>query len=184
MNLSEQRIALIAAGQRLAARLELAQVSPEAISREAGLEPNSLTALFVDMENYLIALQQEFMDNLRLQVVQATAEHPLGGARLRLGAIAYLDGCLAQRSVRGWFIEARRQTRAVAQGLANQNQAYLLVISTEFRALRWPHPLAASRLFLTAVLEIARLEHGGGQPQAPARAALWDFLLSYEKKAA
>lgn len=179
MNPADPRTLLLAAGEKLADRLELSRLSAETLAATAGLAPASLGTAFGDLDGYLVALQQQFMTRLRDAVLKAATAQTRSSARLREGGIAYLDCCLLHHGQRGWFLRARRQSTQVAGGLRKQDQAYLLMLALEFKSMHWPHPQAAARLFLGQLQSIGHEEHAVRRALPELRAALWDFLDTY-----
>lgn len=180
MNAAAEKIALLDAGEKLAAQQRLAAVTPTAICAEAQLPEARMAEQFGSFDEYLAALQQRFMDRLRDGIVAAVAGAPAGRERLRTGALSYLDGCLAQHSLRDWFLVARTSMPAVEQGLRRQNHTFELMLASEFIVMQWPHPRAGARLFIAALLDVARAEHDPGRPLPQLRDALWDFLVTYD----
>lgn len=174
--------ALLEAGLRLSERLALAQLDAATVAAEAGLTPDDFSRTYAGQEQFLDALQHRFMDGLRAAVIAATQGLPPGYERAKRGALAYLDGCLARRGLRAWLLTARLHSPALAESLHKQNQGYLLILPLEFTALQWPHPQAGGRLFLAALQEIGRIEHGPGRPQSELRNALWQFLRTYDRR--
>jgi len=172
--------ALIQAGLRLSEHLPLGALDPGSVAAEAGLTPEDFNRAYAGQEQFLDALQRRFMDGLRAAVIAATEGLPPGYERAKRGALAYLDGCLARRGLRAWLLAARLNYPALAESLHKQNQGYLLILPLEFTALRWPHPQAGGRLFLAALQEIGRIEHGPGRPNSELRNALWQFLRTYD----
>lgn len=179
MSAEATKASLLAAGERLAARLPLADLTAAALAAEAGLDESAVLAPFGGLEPYLVELQQTFMTELRDAVLRAAMSETGNRQRLRAGGVAYLDHCLQKRALRSWFLQARRQTAAVAAGLHKQDQAYHLLLGIEFRNLGWPHPHAAGRLFLSQLQDLSQEEHAVSRPLPDLRAALWDFLDTY-----
>lgn len=179
---ADPKQALLAAGAALAPTLALEQLDEATLAAAAGLPASALRDHFGDLDTYLVALQQRFMTGLRDVVVAHAGAQPDPAARLREGGIAYLDECLRQHALRSWFIEGRRGTVALAEGLHKQNQPYLLILAGELRTLGWPHPQAGARLFLSALLEVGRDEHGHARPLPALRAALWEVLETYSPR--
>lgn len=175
------RDALLKAGLKLAEHVDYGEASAEGVAEAAGLPVAVLHTHFVDFSYYLIALQQQFLDELRDNIIKATSGQPPGYQRLQTATLTYLDGCLRHHGLRSWLMEARRELAGVADGLRRQNQSYALIISTEFRAQGWPHPLAGARLFLSVIQEASRAEHWAGRPLREMRNAIWDFLRTYDK---
>lgn len=166
-------------GMDLADRIDYTEMSLTPVAKTARVPLAQLKARFVDFTHYLIAVQQQFLDDLRDQVIASTALYPPGLDRVRSATLVYLDHCLKHRGLRGWLMQARRQEPLLAEGLRRQNHSFSLVISTEFHALHWPHPLAAARMYLAAIQEAARLEQSEGAPLPYLREAIWDIARFY-----
>jgi AcrR family transcriptional regulator len=149
------------------------------IAKVAKVPVERLQAQFIDFTHLLIAAQQYILDDLRDSVIDATAHFPPGLERVRSATRVYLDHSLRHRGLRTWLLQARREEPQLAEGLRRQNHSFALVISTEFHALGWPHPLAAARLYLAAIQEAARLEQTKGHSLDFIREAIWDIARFY-----
>ncbi len=173
--MSAQRLALMQAGARLAAQVRLDELTPAQVCAEAGLQPTAFAAHFTDLTEYLVALQQDFMDRLRAKIVAVTTGVPAGIRRTELAAETYLGVCLAERALRAWLIEARSRPDVLA-GLRRQNHIYWILIGIEFEALGWPHPQAAARLYLTMLNEASVIENRLGQRSPAVHLTVRNFL--------
>ncbi|MDP9139313.1 MAG: hypothetical protein M3O62_00790 [Pseudomonadota bacterium] len=173
--MSAQRQALIQAGGRLAAHVTLGELTPERLCAESGLAPTAFSANFTSLTEYLVTLQQDFMDRLRAKIVAVTTGVPAGIRRTELAAETYLGACLSERALRAWLIEARAQPDVLA-GLRQQNHIYWILIGIEFEALGWPHPRAAARLYLTMLNEASVIENRLGKRSNAVRLTVRNFL--------
>lgn len=182
MTLPDPKTALLTAGERLAPRLSLGQLSPEALEAEAGMPAGTLAAEFGDLDGYLVALQGKFMTELRDRVV-AAAITQTGPDRLIQGGIAFLERCLEVRPLRSWLLKARRETEAVAQGLQKQDQGYIMILGLELRGLGFNNPPVAAKEFLAMLQQAGKEEHLAGQPLPALRERLWDYLRNPAKAA-
>lgn len=149
------------------------------VAKGAKVPVAQLQTQFVDFTHLLIAVQQYILDELRDNVIDATAHLPPGLERVRTATKVYLDHSLQRRGLRVWLLQARREQPQLAEGLRRQNHSFALVISTEFHALGWPYPLAAARLYLASIQEAARLEQPKGEALAYVREAIWDIARFY-----
>ena len=149
------------------------------IGKAARVPVERLRKEFIDLTHLLIAAQQYLLDDLRDRVIDDTSHLSPGLERVRSATRVYLDHSLEHRGLRGWLLQARREKQQLAEGLRRQNHSFALVISTEFHALGWPHPLAAARLYLAAIQEAARLEQAKGEPLPYIREAIWDIARVY-----
>lgn len=163
----------------VACTLPYGEATLDQIAKAAKVPVERLRAEFIDLTHLLIAVQQYILDDLRDRVIEGTSHLNPGLDRVRSATKVYLDHSLEHRGVRGWLLQARREKQQLAEGLRRQNQSFALVISTEFHALGWPHPLAAARLYLAAIQEAARLEQAKGEPLAYIREAIWDIARVY-----
>lgn len=170
---------LFAVSMELSKTVEYGDATLALIAKAAKIPVERLREEFVDFTHYLIAIQQRFLDELRSEVIAATAHIPPGLARIRGATLVYLDHCLKHHDLRGWMVQARREQPLIAEGLRRQNHSFGLIISTEFHALRWPHPLAAARLYLAAINEVARMEQTKGEVIPHLRDAIWDIARFY-----
>lgn len=170
---------LLALGMQMADSIPYRKASLAHVARRAKVPVSRLNAHFVDFTHYLIAVQQKFLDELRDEVIAATAPLPPGLERVRIATVVYLDHCLRHHGLRDWLLQARKEEPLLAEGLRRQNHSFALVISTEFHILKWPHPLAAARLYLAAIQEAGRLEHAAGKPLPHIREAIWDIARHY-----
>lgn len=170
---------LFAVSMELANTVEFSDASLLRVAKAAKIPVARLRTEFVDFTHYLIAIQQRFLDELRDEVIAVTAQTPPGLARVRGATLVYLDHCLKHHGLRGWMVHARREQPLLAEGLRRQNHSFSLIISTEFHALHWPHPLAAARLYLAAISEVARVEQTKGGAIPHLRDAIWDIARFY-----
>jgi len=173
--MSEAAHKLLAAGPKLAERYTLAELNITRICNAADVTSAQFKSAFGGVLAYVDALQVRFMNELRDRIVKVTAGSMPGLLRVKLASEAYLSGCLEQRVLRSWLIEARAQP-LISTGLRKQNQIYSVLVSAELGACGWAHPQAAARLFLAMINEASVVEHRAGQPVASVRETLWDFL--------
>ncbi len=164
---------------RIADELPYCDATLTRIAKAAKVPVTRLQAHFADLTQLLIATQQFTLEELRSNIIDATAHYPAGLERVRSATKVYLDHSLQRRGLRAWLLQARREEPLLAEGLRRQNHSFTLVISTEFQALGWPHPLAAARLYLAAIQEAARMEQVKGEPLAYIREAIWDIARFY-----
>jgi AcrR family transcriptional regulator len=168
------RASLIAAAPALAAECRLVELTADAVCRKSGVDAEVFAASFGDVTGYLIAVQQGFMDRLRDRIVAVTAGVPPGLRRIQLATESYLSGCLKERTLRTWLLEARMRPTVLAS-LRRQNQTYTVILGAELDGLGWPDGVAAARLIMAMISAASIVEHRTGvQPEL--RAALWHFL--------
>ncbi|MFP5305278.1 MAG: hypothetical protein ACLGI7_05555 [Gammaproteobacteria bacterium] len=169
------RDALLEAGRRLSGSIPLSALDAGQLCAAAGAAPQDFAQAFGDLPGYLLALQQQFMDRLRDKIVAVTSGVPSGIRRIELATETFLSGCLQERALRAWLLDARAWP-AVFAGLRRQNQTYSVIIGSELKTLGWPAPQAAARVYLAMVLEASIVEHRRGAAVPETREVLWDFL--------
>ena len=172
---TDPRALLIATGMKMARRMPLSEADPDLICERARLPRSAFDEAFPSLTEFVIALQQHFMDALRDRMFALTTGVPPGMMRLKLATEVYLEACLGQHALRAWLIEGRRDPRVAAR-LQVQNQNYTLLIAGDFAAAGWPAAAAAARLYVAMANEASFIEHSAGQKVPDARDTLWHFL--------
>lgn len=166
------RSRLIEAGLALAESGSLAATSVNHIIDAAGLSKGAFYVHFKDRGEYLAALHHTFHDSINAEIRQAMAAYPPGARRLRSGAEAYLAACLRSRGVRAMLLDVRSEP-AIAAQMGDKIDVFVEVAAADFRALAVPEPVAAARLFVAMVREVAIAELGQGRTEPELRQALW-----------
>jgi TetR/AcrR family transcriptional repressor of nem operon len=166
---------LLDAGRRIALRENLAGLTALTLCAEARTDFDEFERHFATQRDFLLALQQDFMDGLRDKIFAITTGTRSPLMRLKLATETYLQGCIADRALRRWLLEARVHPEMEA-GVRRQNQTYWMILGAEFRTLGWPYPQAAARLYLAMTNEAANAEHRVGHALPAVRETLWDFL--------
>ncbi|MGH8529419.1 MAG: TetR/AcrR family transcriptional regulator [Nevskiales bacterium] len=172
----DSRAALLEAGLYLAERMPLAQVNGALIAQAAGLAPHEFEQQFTDLDQYLLILQERFMDDLRSRVVQATAQTAPGVERLKCAIETYLDVCLEHFPLRAWLVEKRYTNAVIGEALRQRNRGYVHLITHELGAMGWRHASEAARLLMAMSQEASLAEHQARRKLPDYRAALADFL--------
>lgn len=171
--------ALFKACMGLAQTVDYNSLTLAKVAVAAKLPVARLKAEFVDVKHLVIALQQHFINLLRDTLITGTLKQSAGLERVHGSTLAYLDHCLAHRLLRQWLLQARHHEPKLAEDLRRQNQAFILVMSTEFHAMGWPHPQAAARLYLAAMQETARQEQMKGHTLPAIREAIRSIARHY-----
>lgn len=166
---------LLDAGLVLAEHAPLSGIAIDEIVKEAGVAKGTFYVHFSDRTEFLVALHDQFHDELRGAVAAVALDLPAGGSRLKASTVAYLDGCLDARGVKAMLVHARGEP-AIAGKVMASNARFAKAAAADFRALGVKHPLESARLFVAMTAEIALLELEAGGRQPKLRAALWDFL--------
>jgi TetR/AcrR family transcriptional repressor of nem operon len=168
------RQALLDAGLELSTSVGLANLTVDAIVRQAGVAKGTFYVHFADRATFLVTLHAQFHERLRDLMFQAMAGFEPGEHRLRAGARAYLDGCLRERAIKALLLEARSEASIRAE-VQRRNNEFSALIEPDFAALQWPDPRVAARLSVTLTAEAALIELETGYNES-VRQALWHFI--------
>ncbi len=168
------RQVLLDAGLELAITVSLTRLTVDAIVQKAGVAKGTFYVHFADRAAFLVALHAQFHEQLRDAVLRATEGLAPGGWRLRKGTQAYLDGCLHERAVKAFLLEARCEAHINVE-VQRRNAEFAALAEPNFTALGWPDANTAARLFVTLVAEAALVELETGYNEAM-RQTLWHFV--------
>ena len=168
------RQALLEAGLELSTSTGLANLTVDAIVRQAGVAKGTFYVHFADRTAFLVTLHAQFHERLRDLTLQAMAQFDPGEHRLRAGASAYLDGCLRERSLKALLLEARSEASIRAE-VQRRNSEFSALIEPDCAVLHWPDPRIAARLFVVLAAEVALIELETGYNES-IRQTLWHFV--------
>jgi TetR/AcrR family transcriptional repressor of nem operon len=161
------RDALLEAGRVVAEQGGLAELSVAAVTEQAGVAKGTFYVHFADRETFVAALRDDFQARIAEQVSHVVAGLAPGEQRLLTGLTAYLDACLAARTIKA-LIRELRDDRSRAS-LASQ-------VETNLRAMGWRDAPHAARLIVAMAVEVALTEHDTGTKQHGARRWLRRFI--------
>jgi TetR/AcrR family transcriptional repressor of nem operon len=161
------REALLQAGRVVAERDGLAELSVAAVTEQAGVAKGTFYVHFADRETFVAALRDDFQVRIAEQVSRAVAGLAPGEQRLLTGLTAYLDACLAARTIKALIREVRDEGSRTSQ--ASQ-------VETNLRAMGWRDAPHAARLIVAMATEVALAEHDSGTKQHAARRWLRRFI--------
>jgi AcrR family transcriptional regulator len=173
--------ALVAAGIDVAEELGLSRMTIDAVVERAGVAKGTFYVHFRDRAAYLLALHRRFHDELRIGIAAAIDGLPPGASRLRLGAEAYLDGCLAARGVKALLLEARSE-RAIREEVRRSDARFSADAEGCFEALGYGDASASARLFVAMTAEAALAELESGKRRDDVRRALWRLVRLNEEE--
>ncbi len=163
---------------QLAAQLQFAQVNALRITEAAGLPEYEFERQFADLDQYLLALHDQFQLTLRARMAMATRQAQPGMERLKRATETYLDVCLEYVPLRSWLAERGHSNRTVAKVLRQRSRSYVQLITFELAGIGWLHAAEAAQLFVAMNREAALAEHQARRKLPEYRAVLWDFLAN------
>ena len=172
---SATRERLLVAGLQLAHAGTLSALRVDEVVGAAGVAKGTFYVHFATREDFLVALHHRFHDRLAERIDHAVAGQPLGMPRLLRGSLAYLDGCCEQHGIKAMLLGARAEP-AIQQAVSAQNARFAGLAADEFKAVAWPAPQHAARLWVGMVAEAAIAEAEAGRKLPPLRQALRHFL--------
>ena len=150
------RDALLDAGRVVAEQDGLAELSVAAVTEQAGVAKGTFYVQFADRETFVAALRDEFQADLAP-----------GEQRLLTALTAYLDACLAERTIEALIREVQDDRSRTS--LASP-------VETNLRAMGWRDAPHAARLIVAMATEVALTEHDTGTKQHGARRWLRRFI--------
>ena len=176
-----QRGALIAAGFKLAEEVPPEKVTASALAKRAGLAARSLERQFGSLESYGATLQRLHYDATREYMLSAIQDQTPGIKRIRIATHAYFDYSFMRRGLRAWLSSLRVISPDLQRQWHNDNQFYAQFAASELALCGWPHPQAAARLYVSAVVELVRHVQRIGRKMPATRRVLDRFLNMYER---
>ncbi|WCB96322.1 hypothetical protein DSM104299_05079 [Baekduia alba] len=155
------RAALLQGGRVVAERDGLPALSVAAVVKEAGVAKGTFYVHFTDRDAFVAALR----DDSRARIAEHVSEHigdlEPGIERLTTGLTAYLDACLANRTVKAVIQEVRDD--------AGGRASLAALVEGNLRAMGWHDAPSAARLVVAMAVEVALAEHESGAKQHGAR---------------
>lgn len=161
------REALLRAGRAVAERDGLAELSVAAVTEQAGVAKGTFYVHFPDRETFVAGLREDFQRRIADQVSRAVVGLAPGQQRLLTGLTAYLDACLAARTIKALIREMRDDCSRASQ---------VSQVETNLRAMGWRDARHAARLIVAMAAEVALDEHDSGTKQHGARRWLRRFI--------
>jgi TetR/AcrR family transcriptional repressor of nem operon len=166
---------LLDAGVAVAAREGLAGLSVNRVVAEAGVAKGTFYVHFADRQAFVDALHARFHARVNEAVALATADTPAGAERIWRGAEAYLDVCLADRTIKALALEARA-ARALSASMSARHERFAASAIPSLRAIGWPDAPAAAQLLAAMTAEVAIRELEAGRRLPASRRSLRRFL--------
>lgn len=163
------REALLQAGRVVGERDGLAELSVAAVTKQAGVAKGTFYVHFPDREAFVDALRDDFRTRIAKQVYRAIAGLDPGEERLLEGLFAYLDACLAARTIKALIREVRDE---------DVRASFVAQVEPNLRAMGWRDAPHAARLIVAMAAEVALAEHDAEAKQHGARRWLRRFIES------
>jgi TetR/AcrR family transcriptional repressor of nem operon len=170
-----KRLSLLEAGLHLAEQYGLANMSVNDVAAEADVGKGSFYVHFPDRAAFVLELHRGFHDELMDRVRSATAGMPPGRDRLTAASTTFLDTCLRARNVRALLLDIRSELQ-VADEIGVRIAQLTRMFEQDLRALGWPDPAAAARLFTSMCTETSVSELTRGRRDSTLRRSLLRFL--------
>jgi TetR/AcrR family transcriptional repressor of nem operon len=163
------REALLEAGRVVGESEGLADLSVAAVAKQAGVAKGTFYVHFADREAFVDALRDDARRRIAKQVALTIGDVGPGQERLLAGLTAYLDACLANRTIKALIREVREDTGGAS---------FAAQVEINLRAMGWRDPRPAARLIVAMAAEVALAEHESGTKQHGARRWLRRFIES------
>jgi TetR/AcrR family transcriptional regulator, transcriptional repressor for nem operon len=172
------RDALLDAGAVVAERAGLGGLSVNAVVEQAGVAKGTFYVHFVDRDAFLDALHEQFFTRISTAVRTATANQPAGAARLLAGVNAYLDACLAERSVKPLLRELfdGACSAATSTSMSAREDRLNVAMLPNLRAMGCRDAPIVARLLRALIAETAMMERDAGRRLAAVRRSIRRFV--------
>ena len=149
-----KRISLLDAGLHLADEYGLGNMSVNDVAAEADVGKGSFYVHFPDRAAFLLELHRRFHDQLIADIRESCAGMTPGVDRLTTAATTFLDFCLRERTVRPLLLDMRSELQ-VADEIATRTAQITRLFEQDLRAMGWPDPGPAARLFMSMCSDAA-----------------------------
>ncbi|MFC5502960.1 TetR/AcrR family transcriptional regulator [Lysinimonas soli] len=165
--------ALLDAGELIAARDGLSDLSVAAVTAEAGVAKGTFYIHFADRARFVEALRERFLSEVEEAVLAAVAPHPPGRDFLLAAIDSYLDVCLAHRSVKTLTLEAGGVGESGRPLAARFEQ----LVEPSLKVLGLTPVQINARLLIALASETAAIEWDAATRDSGARDALRRWIL-------
>ncbi|MCT7658018.1 TetR/AcrR family transcriptional regulator [Mycobacterium deserti] len=153
----ETKEALLDAGEAVAAREGLSGLSVTAVTTRAGVAKGTFYVYFADRAAFIEALDRRFYERVRETVLDVVAPLAPGRDLLIAAATAYLDVCLAHRSIKALILEARvHSTRGAT--FAELVDQFTAIMAPSLEAIGMTPVDVYARLVIALASEVAIIE--------------------------
>jgi TetR/AcrR family transcriptional regulator, transcriptional repressor for nem operon len=169
------REALLGAGEVVAEREGLSGLSVAAVADGAGVAKGTFYLYFDDRESFIDALHQRFYSRVTHAVSRAVAGLPAGRELLLAAIDAYLDVCLANRTVKALVFETRAQ-RTLTTTMEDREAAFARLAEPSMRAIGITPARISARLIVALTSEAALIEMEAGRKVPGTRKAIRTML--------
>jgi AcrR family transcriptional regulator len=166
---------LLAAGEAVPLRDELAGLSVASVAKRARVAKGTFYLYFDDRESFIDALHQRFYADVSARVSSAVAGLGPGSERLVAAIDAYLEACLANRAVKALVFETRSQA-SLTTTMADREALFAKLAEPSMRALGMTPAPTAARLVVALTSEAAVIEMEAGRRVPGARRTIRAML--------
>ncbi len=145
------------------------------IVQRAGVAKGTFYVHFVDKSALLVSLHRRFYEQVFGSIAEAVGGLAAGPGRLLVGAIAYLDACLAEHGVKALLVEARSDP-ALAIAVAETERELVAATAASFVAMGYQRPEVSARGFVAVVASFALAEVESGALDPAVREGLAELV--------
>lgn len=170
-----KRISLLDAGLHLADQYGLGNMSVNDVAAEADVGKGSFYVHFPDRAAFLLELHRRFHEQLMADIRESCDGMTPGVDRLTTAATTFLDVCLHERTVRPLLLDMRSELQ-VADEIAARTAQITRLFEQDLRALGWPDPAPAARLFMSMCSDTAVSELHRGRRDLALRRSLLRYV--------
>jgi AcrR family transcriptional regulator len=169
------RDALIEAGETVAERDGLAELSVAAVAREAGVAKGTFYIYFKDRDSFIDGMHQRFYTHVTEAVALAVGDLAPGRELLLVAIDAYLDVCLAHGAVKALVFETRAQGNLTTT-MQEREALFARLTQPSMRAMGMLPAALTARLVVALTSEAALIEMEAGRRVPGARRAIRELL--------
>ncbi|MBO0676181.1 TetR/AcrR family transcriptional regulator [Mycolicibacterium sp. S2-37] len=171
----ETKEALLDAGEAVAARDGLSGLSVTAVTTQAGVAKGTFYVYFADRAAFIEALDRRFYERVKEAVLDVVAPIAPGRVLLMAAVTAYLDVCLAHRSIKAVILEARvHSVRGAA--FADLVDQFTAIMAPSLEVIGMTPVGVYARLLIALASEVALIELERGSSVDEARAGVRKML--------
>ncbi|MBL8994922.1 MAG: TetR/AcrR family transcriptional regulator [Spirochaetia bacterium] len=172
---SSAKAGLIREGVALIEKRGLASFRIDDVVEKADLAKGTFYLHFKNKSAFMIEIHRDFHDRLEAKILDSIEGLTPGRERILRGIATYLDGCLVEKGVKAFLLEARSEP-ALRKEVNLRNERFSKLMTPDFKAMDFPDSQAAAQLFTALVAEAAFLELQNNGEMSGLRRTLECFL--------